>query len=94
MPIEPRYKMSSEYYPVSKLFVLVMNDIIGHCNALIEYFRQKIDADPSNTLVSDMDVLSWQKQTLNLIGPESLSLRGKRDIFVSFLAWFLYHGYY
>ena len=92
MPIEPRYKMSSEYYPVSKLFVLVMNDIIDHCNALIEYFRQKIDADLSNTLVSDMDVLSWQKQTLNLIGPESLSLRGKRDIFVSFLAWFLHHG--
>ena len=70
-----------------------MNDIIGHCNALIEYFRQKIDADLSNTLVSDMDVLSWQKQTLNLIGPESEPKGQKRYICFIFglvpISWLL-----
>ena len=56
--------------------------------------RQQMGAVLSNSPVSDVDVFSWQEQQLNLIGPESLSLRGKRELLFSFLAWFLNHGYY
>ena len=79
---------------LSGLKTFCAGDDWHHCNALIEFFRQQMGAVLSNSPVSDMDVFSWQEQPLNLIGPESLCLRGKRDIFVSFLAWFLYHGYY